>query len=220
MFIIATKKPWHKSSFLKIKNKKFKLINNYKDLNMKQLKMMRPKIIFFPHWSKKVPDKIINNYTCICFHETDLPYGRGGSPIQNLIIRNKKKTMISALIMNNKIDAGNIICKKLLNLNGSAKSIFENSSKIIFQMIKDISKIKKIKSVKQKGKVTNFKRLENNSKIISDCKNLNSLYNHIRMLDAPTYKKAYVQFKNIKITLSNAIKTNKNIKAQALIELK
>ena len=87
-------------------------------------------------------------------------------------------------------------------------------------MIKDISKIKKIKSVKQKGKVTNFKRLENNSKIISDCKNLNSLYNHIRMLDAPTYKKAYVQFKNIKITLSNAIKTNKNIKAQALIELK
>jgi methionyl-tRNA formyltransferase len=220
MFIIATKKPWHKSSFLKIQNKKFKLINNYKDLNINQLKKIKPKIIFFPHWSKKVSDKIINNYTCICFHETDLPYGRGGSPIQNLIIRNKKKTMISALIMSNKIDAGNIICKKPMRLNGSAKAIFENSSKIIFQMIKHISKMKKIKSVEQKGKITYFKRLKNNSKIINNYKNLNSLYNHIRMLDAPTYKKAYVQFKNVKVTLSNATKNNKSIKAQALIELK
>jgi hypothetical protein len=40
------------------------------------------------------------------------------------------------------------------------------------------------------------------------------------MLDAPTYKKAYVQFKNVKVTLSNATKNNKSIKAQALIELK
>ena len=128
--------------------------------------------------------------------------------------------MISALIMNNKIDAGNIICKKPLSLSGSAKVIFENSSKIIFQIIKDISKMKKIKSVNQKGKITYFKRLKNNSKIISDCKNLNSLYNHIRMLDAPTYKKVYIQFKNIKVTLSNATKNNKSIKAQALIELK
>ena len=55
-----------------------------------------PKYIFFPHWSKKVDTKIVNNYECVCFHETDLPYGRGGSPIQNLILRNQK--MIKHLI--------------------------------------------------------------------------------------------------------------------------
>ncbi len=26
-------------------------------------------------------------FECVCFHMTDVPYGRGGSPLQNLIIR-------------------------------------------------------------------------------------------------------------------------------------
>ncbi len=55
---------------------------------------------------------IIKNYNCICFHTAPLPYGRGGSPIQNLIKRNYKKTPICALKMSNKIDAGPIFLKK------------------------------------------------------------------------------------------------------------
>ena len=46
-----------------------------------------------------MPSEIIRNYECICFHETDLPFGRGGSPIQNLIVRGFKTTKISAIKM-------------------------------------------------------------------------------------------------------------------------
>ena len=42
-------------------------------------------------------------------------------------------------------------------LDGSVQEIYERSSKIIFSMIKDIAKMKKIVSYKQRGKITNLK---------------------------------------------------------------
>ena len=91
MYLIVTQKKWHHSNFNKIKKKNIKLISNKKKFNFKNIKKINPELIFFPHWSYKVSEKILNNYKCVCFHETDLPYGRGGTPIQNLIIRRKKK---------------------------------------------------------------------------------------------------------------------------------
>jgi len=37
---------------------------------------------------------------------TDLSYGRGGSPLQNLIVRGYKDTMISALWIEKELDSG------------------------------------------------------------------------------------------------------------------
>ena len=102
MYVIATVKPWNIKNFKKLKKKNFFLIKDYKKLTYKKLKLINPKYIFFPHWSKKVPQKIIKNFYCICFHETKLPYGRGGSPIQNLILRNVKKSKITAFKMSEK----------------------------------------------------------------------------------------------------------------------
>ena len=75
------------------------------------------------------------------FHETNVPYGRGGSPIQNLIIENHKKTVITALQMVDKLDAGPIYLKYPLSLNGNAQQIYERTAKIIFNMIKVIIKV-------------------------------------------------------------------------------
>ena len=89
-YIIATTKDWNINQYYKSKYKKLKnwyLVTDPKKLTFTYLKSVKPKYVFFPHWSKKVNSKIINNYECVCFHETDVPYGRGGSPIQNLILR-------------------------------------------------------------------------------------------------------------------------------------
>lgn len=43
---------------------------------------------------------------------TDLPYGRGGSPLQNLIVRNHYKTKISEIRVKKEIDSGPIYLKK------------------------------------------------------------------------------------------------------------
>lgn len=120
--IIACSKNWFLrdkkvQKFLKEKN--VFLIENKNKLTLKYLSKIKPKYIFFPHWSFIIKKNILNKYTCICFHSTDLPFGRGGSPIQNLIKRDFKNTKICALKMENKIDAGPIYLKENLNLSGS-----------------------------------------------------------------------------------------------------
>ena len=50
------------------------------------LKKITPRYIFFLHWDWRVPHVIWQQHECVCFHMTDVPYGRGGSPLQNLIL--------------------------------------------------------------------------------------------------------------------------------------
>ncbi|MDZ7775688.1 MAG: hypothetical protein U5L09_08890 [Bacteroidales bacterium] len=78
-------------------NDSFKIINKKEELSLELLKKITPEYVFFPHWSYIIPESIFNNYECIVFHMTDLPFGRGGSPLQNLISRGYKETKISAL---------------------------------------------------------------------------------------------------------------------------
>ena len=42
--------------------------------------------IFFFHWSYIVPKKIYNTYECINIHTSNLPDGKGGSPLQHQIV--------------------------------------------------------------------------------------------------------------------------------------
>jgi len=87
--------------------------------------------VFIPHWSSIIPASIYNNVECVVFHMTDLPFGRGGSPLQNLISRGISETKVTALQVNAEIDAGDVYLKKELNLTGSAQIIFERVFKII-----------------------------------------------------------------------------------------
>lgn len=64
---------------------------------------------------------------------TDLPFGRGVSPLQNLIERGIENTKISAIKVDDGIDTGDIYFKESLNLNGTADEIFIRASEIIFK---------------------------------------------------------------------------------------
>lgn len=221
-YIVATIKDWNinqynRSIFKKSKN--WYLVTDTKKLTFAYVKSIKPKYIFFPHWSKKVNPKIINNYECVCFHETDVPYGRGGSPIQNLIIRNHKKTKITALKMTDELDAGPIYLKKPLKLNGSAQQIYERASKKVFKMINILVK-QKIMPVAQKGKVVKFKRRKPKESILSKkTKSLSELYNHIRMLDAKSYPTAFIKHGNLRIEFKKAKINKKSINASVNIKI-
>lgn len=221
-YIIATIKDWNINQFHKSKYKNKKnwfLISEPKMLTFKFINSIKPKYIFFPHWSEKVSSKITKNFECICFHETSLPFGRGGSPIQNLILRNYKKTFISAIKMTDVLDGGPIYLKKKLKLNGNADEIFIRASKIIFQMI-DMIINKKIFPIDQKGKVTKFKRIHpKKSKISKKISSLDKLYNHIRMLDAKTYPTAFIEYGNLRIEFKQPKKDKKMICSKVNIKL-
>ena len=195
----------------------FTLIKSKNELSYNKIKRINPSLIFFPDWSWKVPENIVNNYTCICFHEEPLPKIRGGSPIQNQIIRGITKTKTTAFVMNNEIDAGDILLQKALSLDGSIEEIFSRMYKNDYSLILKIIQ-GKYKTRKQKGKITKFSRRK---PIDSRLRNLKYskkyLYNFIRMLEDP-YPNAYIKIGKRKMIFKKAFYNGKKLSIKGEIE--
>ena len=134
---------------------------------------------------------------------TDLPYGRGGSPLQNLIVRGHKNTVISAIKCVKEIDAGPIYLKKPLTLDGSAEEIFVRANQIIEGMIVEIIK-KELKPIPQSGDVISFTRRKPADGNLNNTKSLDEVYDYIRMLDAEGYPKAFISLGDLKFEFTKA----------------
>ena len=140
---------------------------------------------------------------------TDLPYGRGGSPLQNLIKLGHKRTKISAIKVIEGVDSGPIYLKRDLELNGTATEIFLRSSSIIFSMILEI--ISDLPTPqKQVGEVVHFKRRKPNQSKLTNLKSIDELYDHIRMLDCDGYPKAFLEFENFRLEFDESKIIDKN----------
>ncbi|RCW48197.1 MULTISPECIES: formyltransferase family protein [Halanaerobium] len=220
-FVIATIKSWNikkAEEMIKESKHQIKLITDKNELNYEKLNSFNPEYIFFPHWSWIIPDNIYNNFNCVVFHMTDLPYGRGGSPLQNLIVRGIENTKISALKVDGGLDTGPIYLKKDLNLNGTAEEIFLRSSSLIFnEMIPEIIN-NEIIPKEQKGEVVEFKRRKPYQSEIKNDFSLSKVYDHIRMLDAEGYPDAFIEYGDIKLEFSRAKLTADGIVADVKIK--
>lgn len=204
-YILATEKSWHDQLFLQLRSSDFGnwvRVEKSNDL-LQTIEKYKPEMIFFPHWSSIIPDRIISQQKCVIFHMTDLPYGRGGSPLQNLIVDGKKETMISALLADKGLDTGDVYLKKPLSLVGSAQEIFERSSQIIHEMILEIIE-KKIEPIPQQGTPTIFKRRTPEMSDISQLQTVEQIFDYIRMLDADGYPHAFIETNSFKLEFRNA----------------
>lgn len=208
--IVATVKEWNIRNYFSLIEKyegklNFHLITNPDELNYKFIKDINPKYIFFPHWSWIIPEDVYKNYECVVFHMTDLPFGRGGSPFQNLIMEEIYDTKISALKVDEGLDTGDIYIKEPFNISvGSAEENFIKLSSIVFQNMIPKLLDNEIVPVKQTGKITTFKRRTPDQSNISllETKSISKLYDFIRMLDAEGYPKAYLELDGIRIEFS------------------
>jgi len=211
--VILSEQTWNKDIVSNLsktqKNINWILIDKREEFNLEYLRAIKTDVIFIPHWSYIIPNDIFENYECIVFHMTDLPFGRGGSPLQNLISRGIYSTKISALKVDKGIDTGDVYLKENLELDGAATDIFERANHIIQKMIISILQ-NKIKPVPQKGKVTIFKRRKPHQSNIIELETLQKVYDYIRMLDADGYPKAYLENKFLKFEFNNANFKNKN----------
>jgi methionyl-tRNA formyltransferase len=208
-YLICCSKKWFVKNSSKKFKKKFKFIFYKKKLNYLAIKKINPKIIFFCHWSYIVPKNIFNNFLCINFHTAPLPFGRGGSPIQNLIKRGIKKTPVCAIKMVDEIDAGPIYLKKNIQLTGSLNTILSSISLKIEVMILEL--IRKLpKPIKQKGTIKIFKRLEPKMSEIKKNDKFSKIYDKVRMLDSTEYPRAFIKFNNFIIKFSNIKKKGLN----------
>ena len=218
-YIFCAYRDWALELFQKLKKKypDMHLLSSPKKLTLSYVKNKKPKLIFFPDWSWIVPDKLISNYKCICFHESNLPKFRGGSPIQNQIIRGIEKTKTTAFLMSEGLDKGDILLQKDLSLKGSLNEIFERMIQNDYYMIGKIIQ-GKYKLKKQKGNPTKFKR---RSPKDSELKNLNHskkyLYNFVRMLEDP-YPNAFIKIGKRKLILKQAFYNRKKLLFNGEIE--
>ena len=193
-YIYASNRPWAINAFLEDRaglKGNWLIVKNTKDL-LRALSVMQPRYIFFPHWSQLVPAEITEMYDCVCFHMTDVPFGRGGSPLQNLIKRGFKLTKLTALKMEKQLDAGPVYKKDELNLDGSAEQIFMRMAKLAIEQIKYIIEKNPTPIAQSKEKKEYFKRRDRADSEIKEEQSIEELFDHIRMLDAPGYPKAFL----------------------------
>ena len=212
--IIATIKSWNIDNAYKFrelyKNKyEVTIFTDKKELNKEIINSINPKWIFFPHWSWIIPLEIYKKYTCVVFHITDLPFGRGGSPLQNLISKKIYETKISALKVTEKLDAGPIYLKENFYIGlGSAEEIFIQASEIIFFKMIPFIITKNLIPKEQNGNITIFKRRkpEESDFISADLSSLSDFYDYIRMLDGEGYPKVFINFGEFKMEFSEVHK--------------
>ena len=218
-YVIAYNRPWCRNlpeRLEKKTGKNFAAIDNKKDLNLGHLNSINPEHIFMPHWSYIIPEEIYENFNCTIFHMTDLPYGRGGSPLQNLIIRGHRETMISAIKCVKEIDAGPVYIKKPLSLEGNAEEIFIRANYIIEEMIIEILDTNP-QPEPQKGEVVKFTRRKPEDGDLSGAESLDEVCNFIRMMDAEDYPPAFVRIGNYKLEFSRASRKVDSILADVKI---
>jgi methionyl-tRNA formyltransferase len=217
MILIANSNIIHKSLEDKcITTLGARTIHLKEELNAADLASLSPTYIFFPHWSYIIPRDVYEQFTCVVFHMTDLPYGRGGSPLQNLILRGHEKTKISALKVEEGIDTGGIYLKRNLSLSGTAEEIYLRSGEIMYEMICEIVN-KKLQPVSQSGEVVVFKRRKPEESNIEGIQTREALYDFIRMLDAEGYPHAYLENEHFRFEFTRASFKKESIVADVRI---
>lgn len=210
--VVATIREWNFRSFDVLKARyvdqyTFHLLTEPTSLSLEAMTQLEPEYIFFPHWSWKIPREIHENFECVLFHMTDLPFGRGGSPMQNLIERGIYETKVTALRVSEGVDDGAVYFKEPFSIaHGSAEENFISLSNIIFEKMIPRFLAHSLSPKPQDGEPVIFKRRTPEQSDLLSChtKTQMGLYDFIRMLDAEGYPRAYIKINNMRIELSEA----------------
>ncbi len=202
--ILISKNSWATNYKKEIKSrlsrfaKKILFIDNHKKIN----KDITVNIIFsyFHLIEKKYLD--IANYNIIP-HESDLPRGKGMSPLTWQILEGKKKITFSLIEATSEIDNGNVYLKKKIKipehvLFKEIKKLQLNTNlDLIENFLKKLKKNKFVKAKIQTGKSTFYKKRHPLDHEIDVKKNLKSQINLLRTSDNEFYP-SFFKYKNKK----------------------
>lgn len=219
-YLVAGCKPWNRRVFdesIRTLPGDWHWVGAREELTAEAVDAHDPRYIFFMHWSWKVPAAIVARRECVNFHMTDLPFGRGGSPLQNLILRGHRATRLSAFRMTDEIDAGPVYLKEDLSLDGTAREILERASRLSAAMIERIVR-ERPQPRPQHGEVVAFRRRRpEQSELPVDLGSAERVYDFIRMLDCDGYPAAFVDRGDVRLELRNARLDGDTVQAEATL---
>lgn len=217
-YIVASCRDWHKPAFEMLERElagEWSWVSTPAELEG-ELARGLPRYIFFLHWNWLVPESIWSRVECVCFHMTDVPYGRGGSPLQNLIVAGHTETQLTALRMVREMDAGPVYAKLPLALSGRAEEIYVKAGQLSLELVRWIVDKHPI-PVAQQGEPVIFKRRKPEQSRLPDTGAITRLFDHIRMLDAPGYPPAFIEYGDYRVEFSHAnIREDGTLEANAV----
>lgn len=219
---MATSTSWHEALAEKLRTQggvDVSVVRSREELDVEALRKWGPRYVFFPHWSYRIPREIFTEFECVVFHMTDLPFGRGGTPLQNLVIRGHETTVVSALRCVEELDAGPIYMKRPLSLAGTAREIYARASDVIGEMMLDLLRDQP-QPVPQAGPVTHFQRRRPEDGNLASARSAKEIYDMIRMLDADGYPAAFLETSTHRVSFTDAELQGDNVVAKAVITFK
>ena len=189
--------PFIKKNTFKFKKKySFSIEENYK-------KIVGQDLVFILGYGKLLPIKFLKkNNLNLVVHESDLPKGKGWSPISWQILRGKKKIVICLIEAAKKVDTGDIYLKKEIFFKGDelVDEIREKQAKATVSLCKNFLvkyKNRTIKKTKQKGKSSYYFRRSLKDSLLQFNKTIRQNFNLLRIVDNKKYP-AFFYFKNNK----------------------
>lgn len=92
-------------------------------------------VVFLAGWSNLIPAEICDKHYIVAYHPSDLPNYAGGSPIQHQIMDGVIDTKATLFRVTSALDAGNVLMKNDISLDGNMSDIFVELSKSTLQML-------------------------------------------------------------------------------------
>lgn len=219
VYLVAGCRPWSRRVFreqLSALPGRWIFAERPEHLALARVERLAPRYVFFLHWSWRVPTELLERYECIGFHMTELPYGRGGSPLQHLILRGRRHTTLTAFRMTEAMDAGPVYLKAAFRLNGTAEKIYLRASRLAARMIRDLIRHPHAPAP-QRGRAVHFVRRRPSQSRVPPRRSLRQLYDFIRMLDADGYPRAFLRSKGLRYEFSRPALTREGLIAQVRV---
>ena len=186
-FLINNKKSWMWDYIYDFKDKLGSLGYDIVVIDENKSLTKGGELSFFLGCTKIVPKKYLRFHKHnFVIHHSDLPKGRGSSPLVWQVIEGKNKIPFCLFEAVEEVDAGDIYIKSYLELDGSEllDEIFEKRWEVEKKMILKLLDIyPNINGIKQKGKATFYQRRNKKDDEISVDATIRELFNHFRIIN-------------------------------------
>ena len=137
------------------------------------LKQIAPDIIVVAAYGQILPKEILKISTCINLHASILPAYRGASPIQESLLFGDKLTGVTAMVMDEGLDTGEILATSYVELNSNMKidELYECLSILAADLtVQVINRIEELKPIAQNNaKATKCKKIKKEDGLIKFC---------------------------------------------------
>ncbi len=142
-------------------------------------------LVFVLGYKKVLKGEILSsNKLLLVIHESDLPNGRGFSPVQWQILEGKSEITVCLLEITKEVDAGNIFEKMVLSLDGSElyEEIRKKQALVTFELIaRFLKKYPNPSFEKQEGNPTFYRRRDPSDSQLNLDKTIRDQFNLLRI---------------------------------------